>query len=199
MEVYTIGTLVLLKYELWGQRKDEDTSSYPVHTLTQLRLDYFLKSGRNNQDPGAARRKTILLKGSRYRTLRGCGWGFPFPLDFPGFSLYLNKEYFLVGFPNGSVVKNHLPMQESGFESWVRKIPGRRKWQTTPVFLPGNSHGQRSLADYSPWGHKSRTWLSDWTATINIFLWWFVLLDIKLRNTWKALSYIKYWTQISWW
>ena len=102
MEVYTTGTLVLLKYELWGQRKDEDTSSYPVHTLTQLRLDYFLKSGRNNQDPGAARRKTILLKGSRYRTLRGCGWEFPFPLDFPGFSLYLNKEYFLVGFPNGS-------------------------------------------------------------------------------------------------
>ena len=78
------------------------------------------------------------------------------------------------------VVKNHLPMQESGFESRVRKIPWRRKWQTTPVFLPGNSHGQRSLADYSPWGHKSRTWLSDWTATINIFWWWFVPLDIKL-------------------
>ena len=33
-------------------------------------------------------------------------------------------------------------------------IPWRRKWQPTPVFLPGKSHGQRSLADYSPWGHK---------------------------------------------
>ena len=32
-------------------------------------------------------------------------------------------------------------------------IPWRRKWQPTPVFLPGESHGQRSLVDYSPWGH----------------------------------------------
>ena len=36
----------------------------------------------------------------------------------------------------------------------------RRKWQPTPVFLPGESHRQRSLAGYSPWGHKSRTRLS---------------------------------------
>ena len=41
-----------------------------------------------------------------------------------------------------------------GFSSWVRKIPGRRKWQPTPVFLPGDSHGQRSLAGYSLWGHQ---------------------------------------------
>ena len=34
------------------------------------------------------------------------------------------------------------------------KIPWRRKLQHTPVFLPGESHGQRSLAGYSPWGHK---------------------------------------------
>ena len=37
-----------------------------------------------------------------------------------------------------------------GFNPWVRKIPWRRKWQPTPVFLPGISHGQRSLAGYSP-------------------------------------------------
>ena len=40
------------------------------------------------------------------------------------------------------------------FDPWVRKIPWRRKWQPTPVFLPGKSHGQRSLAGYSPWGLK---------------------------------------------
>ena len=34
------------------------------------------------------------------------------------------------------------------------KIPWRRKWQPTPAFLPGRSHGQRGLAGYSPWGHK---------------------------------------------
>ena len=40
------------------------------------------------------------------------------------------------------------------FDSWVGKIPWRRKWQPTPVFLPGESHRQRSLAGYSPWGPK---------------------------------------------
>ena len=45
----------------------------------------------------------------------------------------------------------HLPaMRRPGFDSWVGKIPWRRKWQPTPVFLPGESHGQRSLAGYSP-------------------------------------------------
>ena len=39
-------------------------------------------------------------------------------------------------------------------DPWVRKIPWRRAWQLTPVFLPGESHGQRSLVGYSPWGHR---------------------------------------------
>ena len=41
-----------------------------------------------------------------------------------------------------------------GFDPWVGKNPWRRKWQPTPIFLPGNFHGQRSLAGYSPWGRK---------------------------------------------
>ena len=41
-----------------------------------------------------------------------------------------------------------------GFDPWVGKIPWRRKWQPTPVFLPGESHGQRSLVGYSPQGLK---------------------------------------------
>ena len=51
------------------------------------------------------------------------------------------------------VVKN-LPANEADmrqeFNLWVRKIPWRRKWQPTPVFLPGKSNGQRRLACYSP-------------------------------------------------
>ena len=43
-----------------------------------------------------------------------------------------------------------------GFDPWVRKIPWRRAWQPTLVFLPGESHGQRSLMGYSPWGHRVR-------------------------------------------
>ena len=38
------------------------------------------------------------------------------------------------------------------FDTWLRKIPWRRKWQPTPVFLSGESHGQRSLVGYSLWG-----------------------------------------------
>ena len=41
-----------------------------------------------------------------------------------------------------------------GFNPLVGKIPWRRKWQPTPVLLPGKSHGQRSLVGYSSWGHK---------------------------------------------
>jgi len=37
---------------------------------------------------------------------------------------------------------------------WVEKIPWRRKWQPTPIFLSGEPHGQRSLVGYSPWDHK---------------------------------------------
>ena len=41
-----------------------------------------------------------------------------------------------------------------GFSPWVRKIPRWRKWQPTPVFLPGKFHEQRRLVGYSLWGHK---------------------------------------------
>ena len=53
----------------------------------------------------------------------------------------------------GLVVKNppaNARDMRGGFGSWVRKIPKRRKWQPTPVFLPGKSHGQRNLVGYSP-------------------------------------------------
>ena len=48
-------------------------------------------------------------------------------------------------------------------DSWVGKIPWRRTWHPTPIFLPGKSHGQRSLAGYSPWGCKE----SDMTGVTN--------------------------------
>ena len=64
-----------------------------------------------------------------------------------------------------------------GLDSWVRKIPWTRKWQSTPVFLPGEFHEQRSVGGYSPWGLKesdltdqlicsqSWTWLHSWSMT----------------------------------
>ena len=55
-----------------------------------------------------------------------------------------------------------------GLSLWVGKIPWRRKWQPTPVSLPGKSHGQRILAGYSPQGHKesdTTEQLSSYTQT----------------------------------
>ena len=45
-------------------------------------------------------------------------------------------------------------LKRRGFDPWVGKIPWRRAWQPTPVFLPEESHGERSLAGGSPWGCK---------------------------------------------
>ena len=44
-----------------------------------------------------------------------------------------------------------------GFDPWVSKIPWRRAWEPTSIFLSGESHGQRSLVGYSPWGHTETT------------------------------------------
>ena len=52
------------------------------------------------------------------------------------------------------MVKNLPAMRRLGFDAWVRKRPWRREWQPTTVFLPEESHGQRSLAGYSPRGRK---------------------------------------------
>ena len=77
---------------------------------------------------------------------------------------FLVKEEFLpvvfdllspMGFLGGSDGKaSCLQCERPGFDPWVGKTPWRRKWQPTPVFLPGESHGLRSLVGYSPWGCK---------------------------------------------
>ena len=63
-----------------------------------------------------------------------------------------------VGFRGGASGKDttcqYRRHKRCGFDPWVRKIPWMREWLPTPVFLPGESHGHRSLVDYSPQGHK---------------------------------------------
>ena len=58
-----------------------------------------------------------------------------------------------------------LQCRRCGFDPWVRKIPLRRAWQPTPVFLPGESHGERSLVGYTLWGHKVRHNWDNWACT----------------------------------
>ena len=63
--------------------------------------------------------------------------------------------FIYLGFPGGASGKESAcQCRRLGFGPWVGKIPWRRKWQTTPVFLPGESHEQRSLVGCSPWRHK---------------------------------------------
>ena len=59
-----------------------------------------------------------------------------------------------LGFPGGSEGKASACDAQDRFDPWVGKITWRRKWQSTPVFLPGESHGQRNLEGYSPQGRK---------------------------------------------
>ena len=56
------------------------------------------------------------------------------------------------------------------FDLWVRKIPCRRKWPPTPVLLPEKSHGQRSLAGYSPRNRRESDKIERLTLSLSIFL-----------------------------
>ena len=72
--------------------------------------------------------------------------------------------YIIVGLPWWlSNKESACQYRRQGFNPWVRNIPWRRKWKPTPVFLPGEFHGQRSLMGYSPWGRKE----SDMTELLN--------------------------------
>ena len=70
---------------------------------------------------------------------------------------------------NAADIKRH------AFDPWVRKNPWRREWLPTPVFLPKESHGPRSLAGYSPWGREQ----SDTTEQ----------LTLSVRSTSKKLGF----------
>ena len=99
-----------------------------------------------------------------------------------------------------------------GLDPWVGKIPWRRQWQPTPVFLPGKSHGQRSLVGYSPWGRKrvrhdlgncacmqaytdtrncmdtSQLWYARWKKADSIG---YTFCDAICRPFWKRLNWEK--------
>ena len=75
------------------------------------------------------------------------------------------------------MVKNLPAMQETHSWSLGQEDPLERKWQRTPVFLPGEFHGQRRLVGYSPWGHKE----SDMTEQ----------LTLSFSLSYSILSYFK--------
>ena len=80
------------------------------------------------------------------------------------------------------------------FNPWVEKIPWRRKWQPNPVFLPGKSHGQRSLEGYSPWCCRVRyDWATKQQQKLNVLELFVQGLDVQM------LTFMKYGTVSKWW
>ena len=108
------------------------------------------------------------------------------------------------GFLSDSDGKDLLQCRRSGLNPWVGKIPWRRKWQPTPVFLPGEAHGQRSLAGFSQWGLQrvGHHWVtklpnekspilgfaSEWLGKPSAFFWALVSLFKNCEVIMKVLS-----------
>ena len=120
--------------------------------------------------------------------------------------IWASAWQFVKGFPSGSAVKNLSTIRRHRrprFDPWVGKMPWRREWQPIPVFLPGESHGQRNLAGYSPWGRKE----SDMTENTRWFLkaqgsgWNQIYtggrnLKRKRQDFWKAENTLGMWTYL---
>ena len=101
------------------------------------------------------------------------------------------NPFWTVGFPGGSDGKKIcLQCRRPGFNPWVKKIPWRREWLLTPVFLSGEFHGQRSLAGYSPWGCKEldTTEPTFWKYGPSSFLTWLPYGQTQLSD----------WTELNW-
>ena len=82
-------------------------------------------------------------------------------------------------------------VKDTGFiDPWVRKIPWKRKWQPTPVFLRGEYHGQRSLVGYSSRGCKDLDTIEHVHACIQAHTQWFFIICLICTNKW---NYKKYW------
>ena len=89
-------------------------------------------------------------------------------------------------FPGGSDGKAFAyNVEDPGSTSWVRKIFWRRKWQPTPVLLPGESHGWRNLVGNSPWGHKE----SDLTERLHFPFFLLKILIVRIKPKVSTVSY----------
>ena len=107
----------------------------------------------------------------------------------------------LYGLPwwlSGKKKKSAFQCKRHEFDPWVGKIPWRRKWQPSPVFLPGKFHGQRSLVGYSRWDCKE----SDMTEQLIYTFYLHSSRDTTIwYQTWgrKGLSTVEGWSRNSLW
>ena len=103
------------------------------------------------------------------------------------------------GFPGGSDGKSICQQcRRPGFDHWVRKIPWRRKWQPTAVFLPGKFHGRRSLVGYNPRRHKESDTTEQLHFQLNFKFWYTSRYSwITLHIIWFR-SRVDHFSQVPW-
>ena len=158
-------TPVFLPGESHGQKSLADHSSWVIKSRTWLKQ---LSTAQGNfmfnilrEQPVSQSGCTILYFHQQFMRVSTSSW----PLDsYKTEVILLYNILTLMEFRSSMEAqwyRIHLQCRRLWFNPWVRKIPWRRKWQPTPVFLPGESHGQKSLVGYSPWVAKSQTRFSD--------------------------------------
>ena len=132
-----------------------DPMDYTVHGVLQVRILEWVAFpfSRDLPNPGIEPRSPTLKVDSLPAEPQGK------PKNTGVSSLSLLQRIFLTQESNRDLlhcrrILYQLSYHGCRFNPWVRKIPCRRKWECTPVFLPGKSQGQRSLVGYSPWGHN---------------------------------------------
>ena len=132
--------------------------------LEHKNVFYFLPKAK--QTFGASQHIYSFSDSFPIQVITKCSASFPVVYIRSTMFIYLNSIYHCLKWPAGAShgLSGKEPACQCRFNPWVRKIPWRRKWQPTPVFLPGESHGQRSLGGYSPRGHKE----SDMTEVLSM-------------------------------
>ena len=104
----------------------------------------------------------LVLKHEKFSYSNFIYWKIKYELYFIGAMLITRTTHYWSLVRHPAHLLHQLKWDACGLHGWpwLRKIPWRRKWQPTPVFLPGESHGQRSPSGYSPWGCRVR---QDWS------------------------------------
>ena len=187
---------------------------YMIYFVVQQKLtQHWLSSNLKEQNPRKVRSVlsqhqgpmiTVLSKNCSFYTLKQPKK----PHSDLGMSseIWASAWQFVKGFPSGSAVKNlstNQEAQETWFDPWVGKMPWRREWQPIPVFLAGESHGQRNLAGYSPWGRQESNTTEDtrWFLKAQRSGWNQIYtggrnLQRKRQDFWKAANTLGMWTYL---
>ena len=100
-------------------------------------------------------------------------------------SFWLQKQKLEFGWVPlvAQMIRICLQCRRPGFNPWVGKISWRREWLPTPVFLPGESYGERSLVGYSPWGHKELDTTEQLTLSLSLFKDWSNYICLNVRGS----------------